>query len=150
MYPMACGATRPGPASVVGRPRAWWHHVPSGTFANTLFSAFFFFDWGTHFVVFSGGVEQGLGGPTAQSWKVRRNGSWEPWRLYLAGAFAPPPPCCYYRSFVMNIISLLEAQYLILRNLFLILISKPVPLTPEAARSLQILIRLCVMLLRAI
>ena len=27
----------------------------------------FFFDWNTHFVVFSGGVERGLGGLTARS-----------------------------------------------------------------------------------
>ena len=45
-----------------------------------------------HFVIFSGGVEQGLGGPTARSRKVRRNESWEAWRLYLVGAFPPPPP----------------------------------------------------------
>ena len=92
MYPMARGATRPGPARVVGSPRAWWHHVPSGTFANRLFSVFFFFfffEWNTHFVVFSGGGEQGLGGPTARSWKAHRNGSWEAWWLYLAGALAP-------------------------------------------------------------
>ena len=66
----------------MGRPRAWWHHVPSGAFALRLFFGVFFFDWNTHFVVFSGGVEQGLGGPTARSsWKIRQNKGWRARRL---------------------------------------------------------------------
>ena len=55
-----------------------------------------------------------------------------------------------YQSFVINIINLLGALYLISINLFLILISKLVPLTPELARTLNMFIRLWVMLLRAI
>ena len=53
-----------------------------------------FFDWNTHFVVFSGGVERGLGGLTARSgWKIRQNGGWEARRIDLAGLglFTPPP-----------------------------------------------------------
>ena len=49
-----------------------------------------FFDWNTHFVVISGGVEWGLGGLTARSsWQNRQNGGWEARRLDLAGAFTP-------------------------------------------------------------
>ena len=55
-----------------------------------------------------------------------------------------------YQSFVINIINLLGALYLISINLFLILISKLVTLTLELARTLNIFIRLQVMLLRAI
>ena len=45
-----------------------------------------FFDWNTHFVVFSGGVEQGLGGPTARSsLKIRQNGGWEARRFFPTG-----------------------------------------------------------------
>ena len=55
-----------------------------------------------------------------------------------------------YQSFVINIISLLGALYLISINLFLILISKLVPLTLELARTLNMFIQLQVMLLRAI
>ena len=55
-----------------------------------------------------------------------------------------------YQSFVINIINLLGALYLISINLFLILISKLVTLTPETARTLNMFIRLRVMLLRAI
>ena len=55
-----------------------------------------------------------------------------------------------YQSFVINIINLLEALYLISINLFLILISKLVTLTPETARTLNMFMRLRVMLLRAI
>ena len=55
-----------------------------------------------------------------------------------------------YQSFVINIINLLGALYLISINLFLILISKLVPLTLELARNLNMFIRLQVMLLRAI
>ena len=55
-----------------------------------------------------------------------------------------------YQSFVINIINLLGALYLISINLFLILISKLVTLTPLAARTLNRFIRLRVMLLRAI
>ena len=55
-----------------------------------------------------------------------------------------------YQSFVINIINLLGALYLISINLFLILISKRVPLTLELARTLNMFIRLHVMLLRAI
>ena len=55
-----------------------------------------------------------------------------------------------YQSFVINIINLLGALYLISINLFLILISKLVTLTPETARTLNMFIRLWVMLLRAI
>ena len=55
-----------------------------------------------------------------------------------------------YQSFVINIINLLGALYLISINLFLILISKLVPLTLELARTLDMFIRLQVMLLRAI
>ena len=52
-----------------------------------------FFDWNAHFVVFSGGVEQGLGGPTARSsLKIRQNGGWEARRLDPAGMIIPP--CC--------------------------------------------------------
>ena len=57
---------------------------------------------------------------------------------------------CEYQSFVMNIINLLGALYLISINLFLTLISKLVPLTLELARTLNMFIRLQVMLLRAI
>ena len=46
----------------------------------------FFSAWNIHLVVFSGGVEQGLGGPTAlYSWKIRQNRGWEAQRL--AGFF---------------------------------------------------------------
>ena len=55
-----------------------------------------------------------------------------------------------YQSFVINIINLLGALYLISINLFLILISKLVPLTLELARTLNMFIRLQVLLLRAI
>ena len=55
-----------------------------------------------------------------------------------------------YQSFVINIINLLGALYLISINLFLIFISKLVPLTLELARTLSMFIRLQVMLLRAI
>ena len=55
------------------------------------------------------------------------------------------PIICY-----KYIINLLGALYLISINLFLILISKLVPLTLELARTLNIFIRLQVMLLRAI
>ena len=55
-----------------------------------------------------------------------------------------------YQSFVVNIINVHGALYLILINLFLILISKVLTLTPETARSLNIFTRRRVMLLRAI
>ena len=55
-----------------------------------------------------------------------------------------------YQSFVINIINLLGAVYLISIKLFLILISKLVPLTPETVRTLNMFIRLRVMLLHAI
>ena len=55
-----------------------------------------------------------------------------------------------YQAFVINIINLLGALYLISINLFLILISKLVPLTPATARTLNVFIQLRVMLLRAI
>ena len=55
-----------------------------------------------------------------------------------------------YQSFVINIINLSGALYLIVINLFQILISKLVTLTPETARILNMFIRLRVMLLRAI
>ena len=55
-----------------------------------------------------------------------------------------------YQSFVINIINLLGALYLISINLFLILISKLVTLTPKTVRTLNMFIRLRVMLLRAI
>ena len=55
-----------------------------------------------------------------------------------------------YQSFVINIINLLGALYLISINLFPILISKLVPLTLELARTLNMFIRLQVMLLRTI
>ena len=54
------------------------------------------------------------------------------------------------QSFVINIINLLGALYLTSINLFLILISKLVPLTLELARTLNMFIRLQVMLIRAI
>ena len=53
------------------------------------------------------------------------------------------PIICY------NIINLLGALYLISIKLFLILISKFVPLTPATVRTLNMFIRLRVMLLRA-
>ena len=55
-----------------------------------------------------------------------------------------------YQSFVINIINLLGALYLISMNLFLILISKLVPLTLELARTLNMFIQLQVMVSRAI
>ena len=55
-----------------------------------------------------------------------------------------------YLSFVINEINLLAALYLISINLFLILISKLVTLTPETARALNMFIQLRVMLLWAI
>ena len=55
-----------------------------------------------------------------------------------------------YQSFVMNIINLLGALYLISIKLFLILISKLVPMTPETVRTLNMFIRLRVILLPAI
>ena len=55
-----------------------------------------------------------------------------------------------HHSFIINIISLLGALYLISTKFFLILISKLVPLTPETVKILNMLIRLQVMLLRAI
>ena len=54
------------------------------------------------------------------------------------------------QSFVINIINLLGALYLISIILFLILISKLVTLTPETARTINMFIRLRVMLLRAV
>ena len=54
------------------------------------------------------------------------------------------------QSFVINKINLLGALYLISIILFLILISKLVTLTPETAMTLNMFIRLRVMLLRAI
>ena len=54
-----------------------------------------------------------------------------------------------YKSFVINIINLLGALYLISIKSFLILISKLVPLTPETARTLNMFIQLRVMVLRA-
>ena len=60
--------------------------------SQAFFSAAFFFDWNIHFVVFSGGVERGLGGLTARSsWKIRQNKGWEARRLDLAGMINP---CC--------------------------------------------------------
>ena len=44
-----------------------------------------------------------------------------------------------YQLFVINIINLLGALYLISINLFLILISKLVTLTPETAKTVSIL-----------
>ena len=55
-----------------------------------------------------------------------------------------------YQLFVINIINLLGALYLISIKLFLILISKLVPLTPETVRTLIMFIQMRVMLLRAI
>ena len=55
-----------------------------------------------------------------------------------------------YQSFVINIINLLGVLYVISINLFLILISKLITLTPQTARTLNMFIRLQVMLLRAI
>ena len=75
-------------ARVKGPPRARWHHVSSGAFAHKLFFGVFFFDWNTHFVVFSGGVEQGLGGPTARSSrKTCQNGAGRlgGFRVFLTG-----------------------------------------------------------------
>ena len=55
-----------------------------------------FLDWNTHFIVFSGGVERGLGGLMARSsWKIHQNGGWEARRLDLAGLFTPPPPAAH-------------------------------------------------------
>ena len=54
-----------------------------------------------------------------------------------------------YQSFAINIINLLGALYFISINLFLILISKLVPLTPKTVRTLNMFIRPHVMLLRA-
>ena len=52
-----------------------------------------FFDWNTHFVVFTGGVERGLGGLTDRSSKkIRQNGGWEARQLDQTGAFTPTPP----------------------------------------------------------
>ena len=59
-------------------------------------------------------------------------------------------PIVKYQSFVANIINLLGALYLISIILFLILISKSVTLTPETARTVNMFIRLRVMLLRSI
>ena len=58
MYPMARGATKPGPARVVVRPRPWAPRVIGYSRQQAFFGVFF--DWNTHFVVFSGGVERGL------------------------------------------------------------------------------------------
>ena len=55
-----------------------------------------------------------------------------------------------YQPFVINIINRLGALCLVSIKLFLILISKPEPLTPEPARTLNMFIRLRVMLLRAV
>ena len=55
-----------------------------------------------------------------------------------------------YQLFVLNIIKILGALYLVSINLFLVLISKLVPLTSEIARILNMFIRLRVMLSRAI
>ena len=46
-----------------------------------------------------------------------------------------------YQSFVTNIINLLGTLYLISIKLFLVLISKLVPLTPDPVRTLNIFIR---------
>ena len=57
------------------------------------FSRRFFFDWNTHFVVFSGGVERGLGGLMARSsCEIRQNKGWEARRFGLAGMTPPPAP----------------------------------------------------------
>ena len=55
-----------------------------------------------------------------------------------------------YQPFVINIINLLGALFLISIKLFLILIAKLVPLPPETVRTLNMFNRLRVMLLRAI
>ena len=47
-----------------------------------------------------------------------------------------------YQLFVINIINLLGALYLISISLLLILISKLVPLTPETVKTLNMFIRL--------
>ena len=47
-----------------------------------------------------------------------------------------------YQSFVINIINLLGALYLISIKLFLILISKLVALTPETVRTIDMFIRM--------
>ena len=75
--------------------RGWWAVPGPGAYTcHRVHSAFFrriFFDWNTHFVVFSGSVEQGLGGPTARSsWKIRQNGGWEARRLDPVGMIIPP------------------------------------------------------------
>ena len=57
----------------------------------------------------------------------------------------------YFKNYeVINIINPLGALYLISINLFLILISKLVTLTSVTARTLNMFIRLRIMLLRAI
>ena len=74
-------------ARVVGRPGAWWHHVPSGAFG--FFSAVFFFDWNTHFVVFSGGLRVfSTRIPTSSFFLAASNRGWEARRPDLAGKFA--------------------------------------------------------------
>ena len=55
-----------------------------------------------------------------------------------------------YQSFVIHIINLLGAVYFISINLFLILISKLVSLTSATVRTLNMFIRLDVMLIPAI
>ena len=53
----------------------------------------FFFYGNTHFVVFSGGVERGLGGMTVRSsWKINQNGGWQARQLDLSWCIHPPPP----------------------------------------------------------
>ena len=72
MHLMARGATRPGPARVVVRPRAWWRHVPSGAFDHRLFFGGFF----------STGI------PTSSYFLAASNGGLEVRRPDLAGKFA--------------------------------------------------------------
>ena len=59
-------------ARVVGRPRAWWHHVPSGAFAHRLFFGVFF----------STGI------PTSRYFLAASNRGWEARRPDLARKFA--------------------------------------------------------------
>ena len=66
---------------------------------QAFFRRFFFFDRNTHFVVFSGGVERGLGGLTARSsWKIRQNKGWETRRLDLAGMTTPPAATLFWNQ----------------------------------------------------
>ena len=88
--PAVCDGQMCTAGTGAGTARSSWKIRQNGGWEAQRLAAFF--DWNTQFVVFSGRVEQGLGGLMARSsWKIRQNGAWEARRLDLAGLFTPHP-----------------------------------------------------------